>query len=87
MAQSIFISHQHLVFSTKNREPSLKGIKQNLHPYLAVLLNDKDSPALKIGGTDDHIHILLRHSKNIAFSEIVGILKTASSKWIKTQGN
>ena len=38
-----------------------------------------------MGGVEDHVHILCRHSKNIAVAAFLGELKRDSSKWVKQQ--
>jgi REP element-mobilizing transposase RayT len=60
--------------------------REDLHAYLAAVLSNQDSPALKAGGMSDHVHALFRLSKNIALAKIVEEVKTSSSKWVKTQG-
>jgi REP element-mobilizing transposase RayT len=57
-----------------------------MHAYLATVLRNEDSPAQKVGGTSDHVHVLLRLSKNISLADIVEEIKTSSCKWIKTLG-
>jgi hypothetical protein len=52
---------------------------------LATVLKNQDCPALKVGGTSDHAHLLFRLSKNRALAEVVEKVKTTSSKWLKTQ--
>ena len=87
MLQSLSQLYVHLIFSTKHREPMLLSpLRQHLHAYLAAVLNNQDSPALKIGGMSDHVHALFRLSKNLALAKIVEEVKTSSSKWAKTQG-
>ena len=87
MGQSLSKLYVHLIFSTKDREPLLLGaLRRQTHAYLATLLNNQDSPALKVGGTADHVHILFRLSKNSALANVVEKIKTSSSRWIKTQG-
>lgn len=56
-----------------------------MHAYLATVLKNQDSPAVKVGGTSDHVHCLFRLSKNRSLAKIVEEIKTSSSKWIKTQ--
>ena len=58
-----------------------------LHAYLATVCNNHNSPAIIVGGTYDHVHILCRMSKNIALAELLQELKTNSSKWIKTKSH
>jgi REP element-mobilizing transposase RayT len=86
MPQSLAQVYLHLVFSTKNRIPALRGIEEKMHAYLVGACNNLESPSLIIGGVEDHVHILCRQSKNIALKDLVGEVKRESSKWIKTQG-
>lgn len=86
MPQSLSMLYVHLIFSTKNREPLLaQSIRSRLHAYLATVLNNLGNPAVKVGGTRDHVHILFRLSKNSTLAEVVEKIKTNSSKWVKTQ--
>lgn len=87
MAQSLTKQYSHIVFSTKNREKFINNkIKNELYSYIAGILKSLKSPAIIIGGTDDHIHILCILSKNYSISKIIEELKKNSSKWIKTKG-
>ncbi len=86
MPQSLSKLYVHLVFSTKLREPLLVApLRARVHAYLATVLTNSDSPAIKVGGTSDHVHALFRLSKNSSLAAIVEEIKTSSSKWIKTQ--
>ena len=86
MSQSLSKLYVHLVFSTKHREPLLSSpLRGQMHAYLATVLKNQDSPAVRIGGTSDHVHSLFRLSKNCSLAKIVEEIKTSSSKWIKTQ--
>ena len=38
---------------------------------------------MKIGGVEDHVHILFRLSKTESLSKVIGSIKGESSKWIK----
>jgi putative transposase len=86
MPQSLTQIYVHLVFSTKNRIPMLRGIEEKIHAYLVGSLKNLDSPSVITGGVEDHVHILCRQSKNIALKDLVAEVKRESSKWIKTQG-
>jgi REP element-mobilizing transposase RayT len=87
MPQSLARIYLHIVFSTKDRIPFLKDkhLRESLHAYMAGICKNLDSPALIIGGFDDHVHLLCRHSKNLALSHFLQELKRDSSKWAKTQ--
>ncbi len=87
MPQSLSSILVHLIFSTKNREPLISlAIEQELHPYMATIFREHNSPSLIIDGTSDHLHILFALSRTIAVADLVEEVKTGSSKWIKTKG-
>ena len=87
MPQSLSQLYVHLTFSTKHREPFiLAPLRAELYPYLATVLTNAGSPAIKVGGTSDHVHALFRLSKNSSLAGVVEEIKTSSSKWIKTKG-
>jgi|SRR5437660_11720378 len=87
MPQSLSSILVHLVFSTKNREPFISPeVETELHKYIAAILRACKSPALLIGGTEDHIHTLFALSRTIAVADLVEEVKTSTSKWIKTKG-
>jgi REP element-mobilizing transposase RayT len=56
-----------------------------MHAYLGGICRNLESPALIIGGVEDHVHLLCRHSKNITVADLVRDLKRASSIWAKEQ--
>ncbi len=87
MPQSLASVLVHLVFSTKNREPWItEAIEPELHKYLSTVFRGCDSPALLVGGYNDHIHTLFSLSRKWTIADIVEEVKTNSSKWIKTKG-
>jgi len=59
MPQSLSKLYIYLVFSTMQREPLLlRPLRGRVDAYLATVLKNLDSPARKIGGMRDHVHIL-----------------------------
>jgi hypothetical protein len=59
MPQSLSSILNHLIFSTKNREPFISPtIETELHPYMATIFRGLKSPSLTINGSHDHVHIL-----------------------------
>jgi REP element-mobilizing transposase RayT len=87
MPQSLSQLYVHLVFTTKHREPLLlPPVRDQMHAYLGTVLKNRDSPALEVGCTRDHVHALFRLSKSISLAKIVEEIKTSSSKCVKTQG-
>ena len=87
MSQSLVKNLVHLVYSTKNRKPWIPlEIRDELYAYQAGIFNQWDSPAMAIGGAEDHVHALFSLSKNHALMKIVEEVKKGSSKWMKTEG-
>ncbi len=77
----------HLVWSTKHRKPFLKdsAVREQVYAYLAGICKNQKSPALIIGGVEDHVHLLCRLGKTIDISTLVRELKSDSSEWIKNK--
>lgn len=87
MAQTLTRILVHLVFSTKERRNFIvPAVEAELHAYMGGICNNLDSPSLAIGGIENHVHLLVSQSKNLALSELLKDLKKDSSKWIKTKG-
>ena len=84
MAQSLVQIYLHIIFSTKNRQPFLKDDQTEMYSYLAGISKNLECPALIIDGTEDPVHLLTRHFKNISVVNYIRDLKRPSSKWIKT---
>ncbi|MCC5844086.1 MAG: IS200/IS605 family transposase [Verrucomicrobia bacterium] len=76
----------HIIFSTKDRHPWLHdNIRPQTHAFLAGVVRKCDCEAYRVGGVTDHIHLAVRHSRTLPISDLIQEIKTASSKWIKTQ--
>jgi putative transposase len=87
MSQSLVKNLIHLVYSTKNRQPWIpKEHRAGLFKFQAGVFTNLESPALLIGGVEDHVHALFSLSKNYALKKVVEEVKKASSKWMKTEG-
>ena len=80
MAQSLVQIYLYIIFSTKNRQPFLKDDQNEMYSYLAGISNTMECPALIIGGIEDHVHVLIRHSKNITVVDYIRHRKRSSSK-------
>src|SRR5262252_9969825 len=88
MGQSLTHLLVHAIFSTKDRWPFLRSeeIRNEIYAYMAGTLKNLDCHPIKIGGIEDHVHVFSSLSKNIAFSDLIGRLKGASSKRLKEKG-
>ena len=84
MPQSLSNILLHLVFSVKNRKPLiLPEVESELYAYIAAIHNNMACPLLKIGGTENHLHILCRLERVVTVSKLLEEVKKISSKWIK----
>ena len=88
MARSLARLLVHSIFSTKDRRPFLRSeeVRIEIYGYMAGILKNLECHPIKIGGVEDHVHILSSLSKNIAFSDLLGRLKGSASKRLKEKG-
>jgi putative transposase len=87
MPQSLSQVYIHLVFSTKYRQPFIDdAIKPQLFNYLGGVCQIMDCHPVRVGGHDDHVHILCTLSRKVAQMDLLEEIKKRSSKWIKTKG-
>jgi len=70
----------HIVFSTKERRPT---IKPEMHLYLGGIIKRLGGFPFKIGGVSDHIHLLTSIPATIAVSDFMRDLKAGSSGWAR----
>ena len=83
MPQSFVSFHVHLVFSTKNRAPSIDDkLSPRLYDYLGGIVHNLDGSLLSAGGMPDHVHLLCSLGKQSAIADFLRTIKANSSKWI-----
>jgi hypothetical protein len=67
-------------FAIANARPvggEMRVDRREIYAYMAGTLKNLDCHPLKIGGVEDHVHVLSSLSKNIALSDLIGRLKVA----------
>jgi REP element-mobilizing transposase RayT len=73
----------HCVFSTKNRRNLIKPeIQSDLWSFLGGVARKNGFKALIVGGTEDHVHILLSLPATMPLAKAVQQIKGASSRWM-----
>ncbi len=83
MPQSFTCLHYHLIFSTKHRAPLITtDIQPRLYDYIGGILHHHRGCLLAAGGMPDHVHLLVRLSKELSVAEALRLIKANSSKWI-----
>ena len=83
MPQSFTCLHYHLIFSTKNRLPTITAdLQPRLYAYLGGILRSEKSVLLAAGGMPDHVHILLSLPSTLSIAKALQLIKGGSSKWV-----
>ncbi len=86
MPQSLARIVIHVVFATKHRARVLTAaVRPALHAYLATVVRNTGCECYRAGGVEDHVHLAIRLHREVTTADLVRTLKTASSKWLKTQ--
>jgi len=85
MPQSLSKVYLHITFSTKYRERRIdSSIEHRLFEYLGGICKGLECYPVKIGGYQNHVHILCTLSRKISQAMLLEELKKNSSKWIKS---
>jgi putative transposase len=83
MTHSYRLHYFHLIWSTKNRLPSITSeVRSELYPYLAGIAKNHGSHLLDIGGMPEHVHLLLEMRVPDRFTGVVRDLKASSSSFV-----
>lgn len=83
MTHSLTCCYVHVVFSTKGHTNQITSdLQSRLWPYLEGVARQKELEALAVGGTENHMHVLLRMLATMPLAKAVQYLKGNSSKWI-----
>ena len=83
MPQSFASLHHHIVFATKHRNPSITPkLRPRLYDYIGGILRAKSCALVEIGGTANHLHLLVSMSREMTVSALLREVKGCSSKWV-----
>lgn len=83
MSSTYLSLYYHLVFSTKNREMTINLTwREKLYGYLRGIIEGLSGSCEIIGGTTDHVHILVRLGATHRLADFMRELKKASAMWI-----
>lgn len=73
----------HVVFSTKRRARLITAeLQPRLYEYMGGIVRGEHGTALHIGGTPDHVHVLLRWRTDEPLATLMRNLKSRSSLWV-----
>ncbi len=84
---STFISlRYHIVFSTKHRQPLIHATwRKRLHTYLGGTIKGLEGFSQGVGGTEDHVHLLVGLKSTHCLADFMRELKKSSSMWIHNE--
>lgn len=72
-----------MVFSTKQRRSSIPAEMQDrLWAFLGGIARRNGFKAIAVGGTDNHVHMLLSLPATMPLATAMQLLKGGSSKWL-----
>jgi len=84
MAHSYIRSVFHIVFSPKQRTQLIRAnLEPRLWNYLAAIARNHGVYVLAVGGTANHVHILLELPTDAKLPDVVRTLKCNSSRWMR----
>jgi REP element-mobilizing transposase RayT len=83
MANTFASVYYHVIFATKDRRPDIThDIRARLYEYIGGTVRGENGVPLMVGGTTDHVHILLAMRTEPSVAAMVKRIKANSSKWI-----
>lgn len=83
MANTYTQIYMHIVFAVSHREAMIdEAWCGQLYNYMAGICRNKKHYVHAIGGTADHVHLLVGMSPTESVSDLVKTLKGMSSHWI-----
>jgi REP element-mobilizing transposase RayT len=75
--------HVHVVFSTKDRRPWIDSPwRARLQEYLGGLVRTAKAVPEAVGGTADHVHLLIGFRPTHVLATLVQDVKQTSSRWV-----
>lgn len=73
----------HIVFSTKNREPWLEeDIQSPMFAYMGGIVRERKGTLMEAGGLADHVHLLVAMHQTTTVADLVRDIKSGSSRWM-----
>jgi putative transposase len=75
--------HYHVVWSTKDRRPSIDSAwRERLQAWLGGSIRDQEGVPVAIGGIADHVHALMGLKATHRLSDVMRMIKSESSEWV-----
>ena len=85
MARSYILNYLHCVFSTKQRTQLIRD-PESLWAYIRGIARNREFDLLAIGGTENHVHVLLALPGSRNLSDVMRDIKANSSRHMRELG-
>ena len=84
MIMSKVLAYYHIVFCTKGRRMTLPLDQcEHLYRFIWKDISDRRCRLLRIGGIQNHVHLLIDLHPSVALSELMKEIKRHSSSWLR----
>ncbi len=75
----------HVVFCTKYREDTINlAFREDVYQFIWSIVRNSGCKLVRIGGTSNHIHMLIKLPPTLCLSDVVRNIKTNSSGWMRS---
>lgn len=86
MANTFTQMYAQIVFTPKGRQHLIRpSFEEKLYRYITGVVKEYDQKLIAVNGMPDHIHLFIGFKPSIKISDLIGDIKTASSKFIKKE--
>jgi REP element-mobilizing transposase RayT len=77
----------HCVFATKDRRALIPAeLQPRFWAYICGIAREHEMKALAVGGTEDHVHMLLSLPATMSTATAMRVIKSGSSRWMHETG-
>ena len=81
------LSLHHIVFNTYRRENTISAENEEaLYRYIWNILKGNNCTLIRIGGIENHIHLLVDIHPSISLANLIAEIKRKTSYWMKRSG-
>ncbi len=88
MSHAYVRNHLHVVFSTRDRRHVIRPpVRETLWAYMRDICRNYGLDLEAIGGTEDHVHLLIALPPKLSLADAVRVVKANSSKWMSENGH
>lgn len=83
MANTFSQIYLHITFAVKGRYALIsRDVRPRVHAFIAGIVKDHGHFPIAVGGTDDHVHILLSYNLNRLIPDLMREVKASTTKFI-----